>query len=143
MANYALIEKAVWNYYRNGPKTRTIHRFHDTKDANRGRFHDPFSKKVVLDGNPSDFIVCDRGEMYFLEVKSTIDRLGVKSSLLDEQKKERTLVLAAGGNYKYMIYSITYAEWYLVPANVFVEKPTRTWKELSIYRINGLPEVYV
>lgn len=141
--NYAsLAEKKVWSYFRDGTKTRTIHRFNDTKDANAGRFRDPYSKITTVKECPSDFIVTDKGQMFFAEVKTTIDRMGVKKNLFEQQSKERTLILSAGGKYYYFIYSITFGSWYKVPAQVIVEKPNRSWFELLAYKIDYLEPIY-
>lgn len=109
-------------------------RFQDTGDTFQGR-----GKGVVLKKNPSDFIInLKGGEIFYAEVKSTIDPRGVKSSLFSEQKMRRDRILALGCRYVYFIYSQKTETWYEVPAQIIQKAPNMKWEDMETFKNHNL-----
>jgi hypothetical protein len=133
-------EKIVYDYFNSKGKKSICIRFQDTLDASKrvdGYRYNP-AKLVVMDKNPSDFIITDNGETYYAEVKHTQNTSHISSSLLRQQKMYRERILACGGKYMYYIYAEDIHQWYAIPGEFFVDKGDVKWKEVGKYMINYL-----
>ena len=127
-------EKFILDYLDKRDKYTYVARFVDTYDANKGRWGDATQKKVIVEERPCDAMLIDGGVTYFLEVKSTSDKVGISSNLFSKQKAARIRITKAGGSYLYLIYSYFYEQWYRVPYSELNENAN--WFELEKFKVD-------
>lgn len=141
MKVYQKAEKAILAHY-NKSKDCCAFRFQDSKDvtAQLGIFKS-CSGVAYTQRNPADFIVVERGNVFFAEAKSTENVRGITTSLFNQQKGYRNRILDCGGKYIYFIWSVARCNWYKIPGGVIRECATRSWDELSIYKISNIEGV--
>lgn len=83
---------------------------------------------------PSDYIVTLDGQTFFAEVKSTVDPVSLKPSLLKSgQIAHARQIVAAGGSYLIFVQALSTKEWFCFPFNAFPTSST-PWKELSKFK---------
>lgn len=133
-------EKQIISFLEKASKDIYVARFADTYDANKGRWGDPYQKKVIITRRPSDMMLVYKGKTYFCEVKATANKKGLSSSLFTEQYAERTKIVKAGGNYLYLVYSVIGEQWYWIEYTQLNEKAT--WEELENFKVD-FPKVSV
>jgi penicillin-binding protein-related factor A (putative recombinase) len=117
--------------------------FWNRKDAFCFQFHDARaamgaagSKRVFTTSHPSDFIVTDRGEMFYAEVKSSKEQVSfpfsnVKPSQWGAAKRQA----AAKGQYFFFLYSVATGNWYRIPSPYLISvkesgRESVKWAEL-------------
>lgn len=138
--NPSQAESIIFQYF-SKKKDTCIFRFQDTKDAtSRLLRNKPFGipyKIIGMDRNPSDFIVCEGGVVYFAEVKHTTSLKGINSGLFAQQKGQRDRIVKCGCPYFYFVYSEEECQWYKIPASAIMENANRKWSELEGYMWDG------
>ena len=104
-------------------------KFPDTKmvkGLNRG---------AILPECPADYLVTAAGEMFYAEVKSTIDPIGFKLTLIRKAQKSAMLRQhMANGKYYVFIHSLATDTWYKIEGKTllgFAKSPK--WTELEKY----------
>ena len=120
-------ESFILDWLSKRDKWTYVARFSDNYDANKGRWGK--GGVVNLGRKPSDAILIVNGITYFLEIKTTTNQKGLTPSLFKTQESERTRIMAAGGHYAYLIYSVYRKRWYFKDAEFLV--PTDTWDMLE------------
>lgn len=132
-------EDIVFNYYNEElGKDSLCTRFIDSADINRLSYKVGKKFTAVNVSQPSDLLITVKGWTFYAEVKSTEDPVSVKSSLVKQQSGSRRRVLAAGGDYRYFIYSIHHKQWYFLKAEELTT-PMK-WANLERYKIDYLKE---
>ena len=90
--------------------------FHDTRAAMGATG----SKRVYTSPHPSDFLVTDRGDMFYAEVKSfsgpSFPFANIKPSQWSAAKQQA----AAGGKYFFYLFSTSNGQWYKIESPFLV-----------------------
>jgi penicillin-binding protein-related factor A (putative recombinase) len=104
-----------------------IERFWDQADLrglNRGRTVTDYPK-------PSDFLVTQDGAIHYAEVKSVqCDRRFPFKNIKDGQRSAALRQAAAGGPYRFYIFSFGLGEWFVMEARQFAEAIARGAKSI-------------
>jgi penicillin-binding protein-related factor A (putative recombinase) len=93
------------------------------------------------DAQPSDFIVTWLGNMFYAEVKSTINEPSFPFSMIKKpQWAAAKQAVAAKGGYYFWIKRETASQWYVVPARIFIEHDAKSirWDALETYKLQPL-----
>lgn len=110
-----------------------IHRVTDSKEV-RGRSG---SKTAFTKAQPSDYIITEKGVMYYAEVKSSNNKTSFPfSQITTVQWGSAKRQVIAGGIYIYYLHDMNTNMWYKVPAQVLLNHNKRSikWKELEEYK---------
>lgn len=113
----------------NKGKYSYCHRFPDSLDATRSNYKNPNARFVSLPPQPSDFIVCYGGFVFFAEVKSTNSTRGISSSLFKKQAAQKLKILNAGGVYYFFVKRLETGQWYRIPGSY--PNLNAKWSELE------------
>ena len=113
----------------NKGKYSYCHRFPDSLDATRSNYKNPNARFVSLPPQPSDFIVCQGGFIFFAEVKSTKSKTGISSSLFKKQAAQKLKILNAGGVYYFFVKRLETGQWYRIPGSY--PNLNAKWSELE------------
>lgn len=98
-------------------KDQYCHKIEDHLEATK--VHVNRSLKVA--SRPSDFIVVDRGDTYFAEVKSSKNETSFPfANIKVPQWNAARRTVAAGGSYFFFLKNETAGLWFKVPAKVLV-----------------------
>lgn len=113
------------------------------KDSYCFQFHDSRaamgvtgSKRVFTTEHPSDFLVTNRGETFYAEVKSSQEKVSFPfSNVKKSQWKAAAQVTAAGGKYFFFIYSHAMECWYKIDGQQMLDfkriKESVRWTDLN------------
>lgn len=134
MHDWKSAEKDFEDHFDRYGKGAFVFRFTDTAMAKAiagsGAFIPP---------QPADYLVLVEGQLFFAEVKSTVDRTSFHfSNIRKGQIAASRRITAAGGVYLFFIKSQELDQWYCVPAQVIHttlrQKKSMTWNELEPYK---------
>lgn len=113
-------------------KQSFVFRFHDARQA----MGSGGSKRIFTASHPSDFVVVDRGAMFYAEVKDCQD--GVSFPFANIKKSQWSAAIqtvAAGGSYFFFIRAAMSGVWYKVPGITLIAirkvKQSVKWSELA------------
>lgn len=101
------------------------------------------SRKVFVQGRPSDYLVTSNGVTFFAEVKSCENSTSFAfSNIQKAQWKCAIRMVAAKGLYFFYIRREPERIWYKVPGAFFVslfnsDVKSVKWKDMDVYRCNG------
>ena len=115
-------------------KRAYVFKFEDTASL-RGRN----KKAVFAAAQPSDRLLVHDGQTCFAEIKSTIDPVRFKFTLLRRvQGFAAASAIAAGGSYDVFIHNLSQNQWFRLPYSVIAAakeegRGSLTWDELSPY----------
>lgn len=87
--------------------------FHDSRAAMGATG----SKRVFTTSHPSDFLVTDRGEMFYAEVKSFGGASFSFSNIKPSQWSAARQQIAAQGKYFFFLFSTSNGNWYKLEAS--------------------------
>lgn len=93
--------------------------------------------RAMKDAQPSDFIVTWKAFTFYSEVKSTQNEPSFPFSMIKKnQWVAARCVTTAGGSYYFWLRREATNQWYIVPANVFIDHTTKSmrWDDLESYR---------
>lgn len=95
------------------------------------------SVKVFTGSHPSDFLVTNRGDMFYAEVKSSNNATsfpfsGIQPSQWAAAKRQ----IAAAGKYFFFLFSQSNSQWYKIPGSFLVSiynegRKSVKWAELT------------
>ena len=89
---------------------------------------------------PSDRLVTFRGETFYAEVKSTVNKTSFSfKDIQPNQLGKSKQILAAGGKYLFFIHNLNSNTWYRVPASIIHQilnegKKSVKWADIGIYK---------
>lgn len=121
-------ENYIYDKFNSKKLNSCIFRFQDTRDATA---RSKSGKTVILDRNPSDFVMTRNGVTAFVEVKTTESVRGTNENLFKQQAARRDMILNCGGKYIYFIYSNKNLCWFVASGDFIRENPNRKWNEFE------------
>lgn len=119
-------------------KDSWVFKLTDTKSASRGG-----KIKVQVKKQPADYIVCNKGSMFFAEVKSCSNLTSFPFSNIKEGQWNAILrTCAAGTQYFVYIHNLNTDLWYIIPNFIlkFLKEEGRAsvkWEELNEFKHKG------
>ena len=116
-------------------KRSYVYAFEDTREAQKTGG----SRRIFTKARPSDYVVVHEGEMFFAEVKYTIDpkTFAFGSALRKEQWACAIQTVSAGGKYDVFVKCGADQKWYRIPAKYLIEllpfRKSINWTEIPQY----------
>lgn len=141
--NGKLAEREFEAYWRSRGKRAHLHRFTDAAEVT-GLNH---RKPTIMKKQPSDYLLTERGETVYAEVKSTENVRGFPLSLIGAfQLGSAEQVITAGGRYEFFVRRLhpTQPAWYRVPGGIILCRKGGnalqylSWEELEPHRFLAL-----
>jgi penicillin-binding protein-related factor A (putative recombinase) len=131
MAVWQDAEKAFEQFY--SAKGYNLYRFEDFGDVNfRSGRNTRLGGKVGVAERPSDYLLTEDGQMYYVEVKSCSNSTSFPfKNVAGSQWRAAMKQVAAGGRYDFTIYSVENNQWFRVPAQVLLETREQGRKSLA------------
>lgn len=136
-------EKTLEAHYK---KRLFLERFKDTADATakaNGRSKGGRKRLVIVDAQPSDYMMTLNGVTAYVEVKDCNNKTSFPfSNITTSQMIAAKRQVAAKGLYFFAIHHKT--QWYCVPAEVILNTTTRKslpWKDLTPYELDKLVDI--
>ncbi len=118
-------------------KSVYIEKFPDTKMVKHK------DRTAILGAPPADFVVTAASQMFYAEVKSTVDPVSFSiSQFTKSQEKAMARQKAAGGSYMVYIHSLAHNQWYAIEGATLLilakkmGKKSIKWAELEMYAWN-------
>jgi penicillin-binding protein-related factor A (putative recombinase) len=124
-------ERVVFEYYNRNKDTCCI-RFEDNADINGMNKDKKF--RITTGSRPSDFIVIERGHMFFAEVKGTTQSKFSTGLIRQSQLNAAKKITTAGGSYIFIVYSQKTNSWYHIPYIKALH--SSSWVDLETYKVN-------
>lgn len=132
-------EKAFEAFYED--KAFHLYRFEDYGDVNyRSGRNTRLAGKVGVSERPSDYLLTVEGQMSYVEVKSCSGKTSFPfKNIQGGQIKAAMKQTAARGDYWFVIYSVTFQQWFKVPASLVLTtknegRKSLAYKDIQAYR---------
>lgn len=132
MPKWKSVQDAFASFWE-GRKTAYCFQFHDAREAMGAAG----SRRVFTTAHPSDFLVTDKGEMYYAEVKSSENETSFPfSNIKKSQWNAAIRQTAAGGKYFFFLYANKRESWYKLDARFLLDiyhsgRKSVGWAELT------------
>jgi len=127
-------EKDFESFFKLQGKKAYVHRLTDTAAAKATA-----GKKAFVVAQPSDYVGVMQEITFFGEVKSSQDATSFPhKNIKRNQLAQSRRIIAAGGSYLFFIKSEHFNQWFIVPAQFFINntagKKSTKWVDLAEYK---------